>query len=59
MERLASGNCGFSIFLTSIFHGKKKETTVSSTEAPSTLGEIYSVQGRYFFTDDRTTLELP
>ncbi len=39
---------------------KTKETKVSST-APqaSNLGEIYSDQGRYFFTDDRTILELP
>lgn len=39
---------------------KKKETAVSSTvPQASNLGEIYSDQGRYFFTDDRTILELP
>ena len=42
---------------------KKKETAVSSpvSWAPelSTLGAIYHDQGRYFFTDDRTILELP
>jgi DNA-directed RNA polymerase subunit beta len=39
---------------------KKQETKVSSL-APqvSQLGEIYNDQGRYFFTDDRTILELP
>ena len=39
---------------------KKQETKVSSV-APqvSNLGEIYSDQGRYYFTDDRTILELP
>lgn len=38
-----------------------KETNVSLVEpqAPKGLGEIYSVQGRYYFTDDRTILELP
>lgn len=37
------------------------ETNVSLTEpqAPKGLGEIYSIQGRYYFTDDRTILELP
>lgn len=39
---------------------KKKETMVSSVEPQgSNLGEIYSDKGRYFFTDDRTILELP
>lgn len=40
---------------------KQKETNVSMTEPQDTknLGEIYSVQGRYFFNDDRTILELP
>ena len=39
---------------------KKKETKVSSLEPQvSNLGEIYHDQGRYFFTDDRTILELP
>lgn len=39
----------------------KKETNVSSTlpQEQKNLGEIYSVQGRYFFNDDRTILELP
>ncbi len=40
---------------------KIKETKVSSTELQDTknLGEIYHDQWRYFFTDDRTILELP
>ncbi len=39
---------------------KKQETNVSSvTPQVSKLGEIYSDQGRYFFNDDRTILELP
>lgn len=40
---------------------KKTETKVSVTapQAPQGLGEIYSSKGRYFFTDDRTILELP
>lgn len=40
---------------------KKNETNVSVVESPKlqNLGEIYSVQGRYFFNDDRTILELP
>lgn len=39
---------------------KKKETAVSSlTPQVSNLGEIYCDQGRYFFNDDRTILELP
>jgi DNA-directed RNA polymerase subunit beta len=38
---------------------KTKETKVSSTATPGKLGELYSVQGRYFFSDDRTILELP
>jgi len=39
---------------------KAKETKVSSvTPQTSGLGEIYSDQGRYYFTDDRTILELP
>ena len=39
---------------------KTQETKVSQV-APqvSKLGEIYSDQGRYFFNDDRTILELP
>lgn len=37
------------------------ETSVSTTapQNPKGLGEIYSIQGRYYFTDDRTILELP
>lgn len=48
------------LFLTHLSMTKTQETKVSST-APqvSTLGELYSVQGRYFFSDDRTLLELP
>lgn len=39
---------------------KKQETNVSSVvPQDSKLGEIYSDQGRYFFNDDRTILELP
>lgn len=39
---------------------KAKETNVSSSLPQTTsLGEIYSDQGRYYFTDDRTILELP
>jgi len=38
---------------------KAKETTVSSPVPQAQLGEIYCDQGRYFFTDDRTILELP
>ncbi len=40
---------------------KAKETKVSSTTLQDTknLGEIYCDQGRYFFNDDRTILELP
>lgn len=40
---------------------KAKETKVSSTVLQDTknLGEIYCDQGRYFFNDDRTILELP
>ncbi len=39
---------------------KKQETKVSSLTPPvSKLGEIYSDQGRYYFNDDRTILELP
>lgn len=39
---------------------KTKETKVSSvTPQGQYLGEIYSDQGRYFFNDDRTILELP
>lgn len=42
---------------------KKQASTVSpsatSTPAPTGLGEIYHEQGRYFFNDDRTVLELP
>ncbi len=39
---------------------KTKETKVSSvTPQGQHLGEIYSDQGRYFFNDDRTILELP
>ena len=40
---------------------KKQETKVSSSapQVNKNLGEIYSVQGRYFFNDDRTILELP
>ena len=39
---------------------KTKETKVSSvTPQAQGLGEIYSDQGRYFFNDDRTILELP
>ncbi|MBC7498087.1 DNA-directed RNA polymerase subunit beta [Candidatus Gracilibacteria bacterium] len=39
---------------------KKQETKVSSlTPLVSKLGEIYSDQGRYYFNDDRTILELP
>ena len=38
---------------------KAKEAKVSSVPQVSNLGEIYSDQGRYFFNDDRTILELP
>lgn len=39
---------------------KLQETVVSSVvPQEKNLGEIYSVQGRYFFNDDRTILELP
>lgn len=39
---------------------KTQETKVSSVVPQvSKLGEIYSDQGRYFFNDDRTILELP
>ncbi len=42
---------------------KKQASTVSpsatSTPSPMGLGEIYHEQGRYFFNDDRTVLELP
>jgi DNA-directed RNA polymerase beta subunit len=40
---------------------KTKETKVSSKvlQDMNHLGEIYHDQGRYFFTDDRTILELP
>ena len=39
---------------------KTQETKVSSSDLQEkNLGEIYSVQGRYFFNDDRTILELP
>ena len=39
---------------------KAQETKVSSiVPQVSKLGEIYSDQGRYFFNDDRTILELP
>ncbi len=39
---------------------KAKETKVSSSTLQDTnLGEIYCDQGRYFFNDDRTILELP
>ena len=39
---------------------KKQETKVSSlVPQESKLGEIYHDQGRYFFNDDRTILELP
>lgn len=42
------------------FMAKKKETAVSSVVPQGTnLGEIYSDRGRYFFTDDRTILDLP
>lgn len=39
----------------------KNETKVSvvAPQWPSGLGDIYSIQGRYYFTDDRTNLELP
>lgn len=40
---------------------KNNETNVSEfkPQSPKGLGEIYSIQGRYYFTDDRTILELP
>ncbi len=39
---------------------KKQETAVSSSVPQvKNLGEIYCNQGRYFFNDDRTILELP
>ena len=40
----------------------KKNTLVSTVPSlpdPVSLGAIYHEQGRYFFTDDRTILELP
>jgi DNA-directed RNA polymerase subunit beta len=39
---------------------KTKETKVSSQATGGTdLGSLYHVQGRHYFTDDRTILELP
>lgn len=39
---------------------KKKEAAGAVTApSPSELGAIYEVKGRYFFTDDRSILELP
>lgn len=39
---------------------KTKETKVSSQAAGGhNLGSLYNVQGRHYFTDDRTLLELP
>jgi len=40
---------------------KKKEVTVSSVEAaPSkNLGQLYDIQGRYFFTHDKSTVDMP
>ncbi len=39
---------------------KTKETKASSARPQSKkIGELYDVQGRYFFTDDRTQLDLP
>lgn len=39
---------------------KKKEAEGAvQAPAPSDLGAIYEVKGRYFFTDDRSILEIP
>ncbi|MDQ1343905.1 MAG: DNA-directed polymerase subunit beta [Patescibacteria group bacterium] len=39
----------------------KKKEAAAGTQAPtpSDLGAVYEVKGRYFFTDDRSILELP
>ena len=39
---------------------KTKETKVSSPVAGgNNLGSLYDIQGRHYFTDDRTILDLP
>ncbi|MFZ4461882.1 MAG: DNA-directed RNA polymerase subunit beta [Patescibacteria group bacterium] len=38
---------------------KKQEDIVSNKEALMKMGGVYEVEGRYFFTDDRSILELP
>jgi DNA-directed RNA polymerase subunit beta len=39
---------------------KKQGTILSAqTVTPESLGALYEVSGRYFFTDDRSILELP
>jgi DNA-directed RNA polymerase beta subunit len=39
----------------------KKQETVTSIPVASVddLGSLYEIKGRYFFTDDRSILELP
>lgn len=38
---------------------QNEAVAVTVPQSPQGLGEIYSIQGRYFFNDDRTILELP
>jgi len=40
---------------------KKKITAPEIVDRPdpASIGALYEVQGRYFFTDDRTILDLP
>ncbi len=38
---------------------KKQDSVLSNSEALKQLGEVYEIEGRYFFTDDRSILELP
>lgn len=40
---------------------KKKESVISPKAATASkdIGQLYDIQGRYFFTDDRSTVDIP
>jgi DNA-directed RNA polymerase beta subunit len=40
---------------------KKKDITISSEAASvsKSLGQLYDIQGRYFFTNDKSTVDMP
>jgi DNA-directed RNA polymerase subunit beta len=40
---------------------KKKDVTVSPEVAPTSknVGQLYEIQGRYFFTHDKSTVDMP